>query len=577
VAALAALALGLGYAGFEQLPEGRDYAWTDSLHRAIQLFVLESGGVEPPTPWPLELARALAPLVTVYAAAVALVALFRDELRLLGLRLWGRDHVVIAGLGAKGLTLARAFHSAGGRVVAVERDGQGAAARRCRERGIPVVEGDAAEEHVLLRARVDRARQLVVTCGDDGANASVALTARRLSRRAPGAVTVLVHLDDLDLWRLLGADELGRGDRSTVRLEFFNVQDGAARAMLDEHPPFRNAETAPHLLIVGLDGLGERLLLHAAARWRERPAAGERRLRVTVVAPDAARRLDLLARRHPGLGELCALEPRDLEVAGELASSAWPSADAEPAVAYVTLAREAEALAAALALRAAPGLRPGLIVVAVEDERTVAPSGGPTPVRPFGVLSRTLTPELVRRGTGEALARAKHEQYVRAERANGVDPATNPSMRPWEELDERLKESNRRFADGVAPKLEAAGLVLVPDPLADPARAPTLLSEDEVEELAREEHERWCRDLRREGWHPTDGPKDTAARRHPQLVPWERLSEEAREKDRGPVRELPAMLARVGFEMHRAHPAAGDGDGDGRGPLLRSSQWPASS
>ncbi|MDQ3936121.1 MAG: hypothetical protein M3340_15975, partial [Actinomycetota bacterium] len=94
LAGLTALALILGYVGFERLPEGERWSFGDSLHRSLQLFVLESGGVAPPVPWQLEVARLLAPAVTVYAAVLAGIALFRDRLRELGVRLRARDHVV---------------------------------------------------------------------------------------------------------------------------------------------------------------------------------------------------------------------------------------------------------------------------------------------------------------------------------------------------------------------------------------------------------------------------------------------------------------------------------------------------
>ena len=559
VGALALTALVLGQVGFELLPpRDGELSFSDSLYRSLQLFVLESGGTPPPTPWQLDVARALAPLVAVYAAVGAVLALFREQLQRLRIRLFARDHVVVAGLGAKGFQLARAFREAGLRVVVIERDEQNPLVRSCRERHIPVLAGDASDERLLARARADRARHLVATCGDDGVNAQVALAARLVPRRRSGALTAFVHLDDLDLWRLLGAEELGRAERDDLRLEFFNVTDAAARVMLEEHP-FEHDAASPHVLLVGLEELGRRMLLHMAARWREAPTTGERRLRVTVLGPEAGREIDALVRCHPELADLCEIEARTVGPAvGDLDPVRALSAGAAPSVAYVTLPRETDALAAALALRTNRDLGLARVVVAVQDEQDGiatalrASVGAREGVAAFGVLSRTLTPELLLRGTGEVLARAKHEQYVHAERLKGRTPEENPSMRPWEQLPDVLKESNRRFADGIGPKLAAAGLVIVPDPLADPATAVAALSEEEVEELARLEHDRWCRDLERDGWRRTSGAKDPERRLHPQLVTWAELSEEERDKDRDPMRELPGMLARVGFELYRS-------------------------
>ena len=519
LAGLTALALILGYLGFERLPDGDEWGFGDSLHRSIQLFVLESGGVAPPVPWELEVARLLAPAVTVYAAVLAGIALFRDRLRELGVRLRARDHVVVAGLGSKGFPLARRLHEGGERVVAVERDPAAPGVAGCVARGIAVIAGDARDPRILERAALGRARRLFALCGDDGANADVAFAARRAGGPA---LTAYVHLDDLELWRRLQGHELAAAG-SGVRVEYFNLADAAARMLLDEHPP-----RPPHVLLWGVDGIGESVALHAA-----RMAAG--RLRLTICGPDAGGDRARLLARHPRLGEVCelAVEPAD---------------GPPPTAAYVCMADEARAVSAALALHASAGV-PVVVTVREEDEGLPTALHGGGGVVPFGVLTRVMTSDLVTHRTTEVLARAKHEQYVRDERARGRTPEENPSMVPWHELGESLRESNRRFAEGVGEKLRAAGVAVVPAPLADPAAATATLPEEQVEELAIAEHERWCRDLIADGWRHGAGPKDPERRLHPSIVPWSELSEEERDKDREPVRALPEMLARVGFEL----------------------------
>src|SRR4028118_475518 len=87
--ALTAVAVVLGTIGFERLPQGGSWSLADSLYRSLQLFVLESGSVNPPVPWQLEIARMLAPALTVAAAVLALLAPVRDPLRRAPLRLPG--------------------------------------------------------------------------------------------------------------------------------------------------------------------------------------------------------------------------------------------------------------------------------------------------------------------------------------------------------------------------------------------------------------------------------------------------------------------------------------------------------
>jgi RyR domain len=153
------------------------------------------------------------------------------------------------------------------------------------------------------------------------------------------------------------------------------------------------------------------------------------------------------------------------------------------------------------------------------------------------------------RETIEVLARAMHENYVREQQTKGDGPGSNPSLVPWEEADESLKASNRRFAEGIGEKLEAAGCAL--RPAAAGEAAPSFsFTEDEVEDLARIEHDRWMSDLLRDGWR-CGAVKNPATKEHPLLVPWSELSEHDRDKDRDAVRSLPRMLMRVGFEIQR--------------------------
>ncbi|MCX5731001.1 MAG: hypothetical protein NTY18_06525, partial [Deltaproteobacteria bacterium] len=54
-----------------------DLSFTDVAYRMLRLFVFEGGDVEPPVPWPLDIARFAAPVVAGLTAAVALAAIFR--------------------------------------------------------------------------------------------------------------------------------------------------------------------------------------------------------------------------------------------------------------------------------------------------------------------------------------------------------------------------------------------------------------------------------------------------------------------------------------------------------------------
>jgi hypothetical protein len=152
----------------------------------------------------------------------------------------------------------------------------------------------------------------------------------------------------------------------------------------------------------------------------------------------------------------------------------------------------------------------------------------------------------------ERLARAIHDDYgvirgsgAAAAVARSQAPGGAAALGPWDELPEEFKESNRAQARQIGEKLAVIGCFMVP------AFDPTLdftFDDDELLLLARLEHERWMRERIAQGFEP--GPA-RRGRVRPDLVAWERLSDEAREMNVQAVRRIPDMLARVGFQVLR--------------------------
>lgn len=176
VVVLAALALELGAVGFERhlLAQGEQPRFPDVLYRAIQLFTLESGSFTSEVVWQLEVARWLAPLVTVGAAARALAMFFYDRFQLFLLRLFGQGHYIVCGLGRKGARLVEQSRHRGEWVV-VESNPDNENLARCRELGATVLIGSAANRWVLQQAAVHRAKALISLVGPDGVNVETAL------------------------------------------------------------------------------------------------------------------------------------------------------------------------------------------------------------------------------------------------------------------------------------------------------------------------------------------------------------------------------------------------------------------
>lgn len=510
--------------------------------------------------WRIQLARFLGPIAFASTFYAATASVLRDQIARFRLR-FAKDHVVVAGLGEKGSRIAVSFAESGRRVVAIEPDPANPHRATVARRGVTVLTGEATDPEVLREAGLPRAADLVVMA-DDATNAEIVAVARRLERDpAAPALRASVHLVDPQISRLLRTRELSAGTAS-VRTDFFNVFQRGARLWLADTDPFapRDDGRPPHVVILGVGVLGEAVAVAVAQRWAEE-AGTEVPLHLTLVDPDASARFRSLRLRHPALVLNTAAEAIDLDADRPVADAGEAFrellADGTVTAAYVCDDDDTAALSTALFVRHALGTTPALVAVRTRSEDGLAllvdDGASPDPLRHivgFALLDRTCTAESVNGGTNETVARAMHDDYVARARQLGL---TGSAVVEWEQLDPGTQESNRRAADGAVAALALVGCVLTPQYGWDGTGF--RFSEDELEVLARAEHERWSEDRRRAGWTYA-AVRDNDRRRHPALVPWEELPEHEKAKNRESSAELPAVLARAGFELIRVVPSA---------------------
>jgi hypothetical protein len=555
VLALAVAVIVLGTIGLTQ-PNGGDLSWWEAMFKSIQLYGFAAGDVSSDAPLSLNVARILGPLIVGYAAVRGLLVLSREQVRLLGFRFLRRNHVIVAGLGDVGFRLAAALNDAGARVVAIERDLSNLSIEGCRERGIGVMVGDATDPDVLRAVRIDRAEHLVVAPGVDGVAIDVIASAARVvdgQRSEP--LRVFAHIEDRALWQAMEAWTLTDSSDLDIRVQLFNLYEAAVRLLLDEHAPFTDEDAegrrGPSVLVLGDESIAEILIVNIARLWRNARVFERARLELTLAGPDAVATCEELLARYPQLDWICRLAAWPIDLHSPTLHESDYVNDA--GAVYVAFRDEAEGLAAALQLARA-SLPADTITLTINDERLgaarLATDGtGATRIGVFGILSRTLIPDVLLDGLNETLAGSMHTSYRRNQLARGADPSS-PSLAPWSELDEDLRDSNRAFAYGIPDKMRAINCIVVPTTLVELQDAAAIFTPDELETLARQEHERWMRDRIADGWSYGEA-RDDARRLHPSLVPYDELPEDEREKDRDAIRDLPRMLAEAGFEIHR--------------------------
>jgi voltage-gated potassium channel Kch len=493
----AVVAFVLGYLGYrDSLSGGLDRL--DAIYRTMQLFAMDSQP-EPNAPWELRVARFIAPLSLATAAVVAAALFFRDHYQRLLIGVFAREHVVVVGLSESSGAVAEAMVDFGERVVVVEADAQHPRLPGLRAVGALCVVGDGRQAVILRRARVERARRIVIATGDDTRNLDVADQVRAArSTESSRHTTVHVAIDDLPLWLEVGRLAFSRGNSGTS-FECFNKSDRTAQRLVDTAA---SSGRFDRVAVLGGGPVTDRVKAHLIRRAALRGEAVD-----IASAPDNDVSMVIVGDVEHNVADAIALTRAH-------------------STAHVVVALDTDTADTLLGL-----LGP------LADRLHVVPA-----------TSASLATGLLRDSAVEIMARAKHDDYVELERAKGLTVVDNPSLVGWDGLPESLRDSNRRFAASVAQTLGDIGASLSPlQSGSDISELP--LSTDQLEHMAIKEHDRWEADLRKDGWTYAGGPKDPVAKTHPLLVPWDELSEEEREKDRDAIRAIPRMLARVGYAL----------------------------
>jgi class 3 adenylate cyclase len=150
--------------------------------------------------------------------------------------------------------------------------------------------------------------------------------------------------------------------------------------------------------------------------------------------------------------------------------------------------------------------------------------------------------------TIETLAKAVHEAYCKEELVKGQTSKTNAALGPWDDLPEDLKNSNRAQVEDIPNKLRMIGLELAATNVPGPIEM--RLTDEQIEQLAIREHDRWMAEREKSGW--TYAPvRDNVRKHHPLMVEWDRLSESDKDKDRSAIRGLAELIEKAGFRVRR--------------------------
>jgi hypothetical protein len=492
------------------------------------------------------------PSLTAFTAFQAVINLFREQTQ--WLHLWRlRDHIIVCGLGRKGGYLVDQLLVKGLRVVAIEKNLEPATADEYRRKGVIVIEGDAADPDTLESARLSHASHLICLLGNDQQNLAIALQAHQLVKRShKKTLTCILHLVSEDLLNLVKKSELNIDKEDHFVLEIFNTYKRTAQILVSQNSLTHS--TPSNLLVVGLGRLGQNIILETVfQRYTQRSAEN---IKITVIDRDAIAKVGRLLQDYPQMASVCDLEPIQIDLSSNTAlQHALPNTGGAPLFdrTFICLGNPILAIQVSLALLEIVNLSNGPFFIRLEKnsglfnllENPISGHIEKERIIPFDMYEQTCSYDLVFGGLHELLAIKLRENYVNSLKSPQAEALQKI---PWEAISETEKDANRAQANRICHLLNAHGYAV--NPLRDWDAGKFLFNAEEVSQMAKMEHTLWCEWKRQDGWQ-FGAIRDNENKIHPDLVSWEDLPIDERNKNKDFVSKLPELLAELGFQIDK--------------------------
>ena len=556
--------LALGIHGFLTLESKCcEITFWNALYGTLSLTVLEwSLNPDDQVPLTLNIARFLAPVVSggVVAKGISFLAGFHNKIH----RDSMNGHRIVCGLGQRGQHLAVTRARDKKNVVAIDANPSPEIETVCQNNGINLVAGDASDISVLKEAGITRAKEAYIFTDNDNLNLEIVHAIQKARRNVSESDDVpelecYLSVNDLHLTDLIAVHSDYKECGAKMDVQSFNDYQTVARGLWKTLlkiaakegrclPVKINDTKRPHIVLVGFSPAAEAIAQQIA---NQAHFANDKETRMTIIdeavdQKDAAKANNLVAATLEKLDLILDLKkvpakPGSLEAQAKILD-ALDEGDSLPTI-IVSGREDSENLRLALHINGQLGGVENTsvpIFVRLKEstgldefiDREVTENAVLKQVHGFGLYQETFSLENIKAEALNDIAQAIHASFY----GDGHKPSDPQVKEAWDDLPEYLKEANRNPAEHIAIKCLAIGCDI------SAGGIPKLEDlEANIEILARMEHARWMADKKLQGWK---WGEETNKQRltHKNLVPWEDLPEEEKEKDRDQVRAIPDLL-----------------------------------
>jgi hypothetical protein len=515
----------------------------NNLSRTIQLFLPEQELLQVPEgAWYLAIAKFLGTVVAFMIIAQVIFQIFINQYQIWRLQ-HKKNHILILGFEQCGQQFALAALAQGKQVIAIElqiNDQQQAFIMQ--NNNISLLLANPTDKATLLQAAVHQAELIIFTNKNNLLNIQGIKNLRQILQQQASQKIAHIQIDDSDLIESLKQDSQFLKQDQNLKVITFNKQRLTARRLLLSQPLYQYADMRGQdrirVAIFGFSHQAQQLLLQLASSSYYRDFKVPE---IIIIDSQAQQHGQQIINHYPGLQdtEICKLTTIDFDIHTQTPNVEFLQTLDQGNSAYgqnltaifLCFEQDNKNITASLRLRIKTqqtriALAP-IFISMTQDLDALSINTDQTPnfeqvLQHFG--QQTCTWQEIVEGSSDKLAKFIHKAY-NARYGNGTK---------WQDLTETYRDANRGAADHIAVKLASLEYFIPQDPSNWSQQVD--LTEN-LELLAKLEHNRWYAERRLNGWQY--GPKrDDNRKIHPCLIPYEQLSEQEKQKDRTNIQDL---------------------------------------
>jgi|GEM_PF-5456688 len=261
--------------------------------------------------------EAVVPLLLLAVMLILGFRAFRERLARFRGRFLRRNYVIVLGLTRISMQLARQLSAQGRRVAVIAPGRQRSEAELLRKKGVFVLIAEEINSDILLKAGLPNAETAIIATGGDEENLNLVELLKELKRHQfmRKRLRILVQVENVDTLSVMKDYLPPAGKQGSAEVLPFNEKQLAAQLVYDLNPPYQHLKGSARLggeesiCVIGANQSALFFLVENAILSQQ---AQKRRLKVHLIAPQAAEQVKRLQMKSPFLEDYLELLPLEL-------------------------------------------------------------------------------------------------------------------------------------------------------------------------------------------------------------------------------------------------------------------------